>query len=145
MKVSCRRQLVPLCLLMVALAAAGRAPARADAASDYSDAVFAATIAARVANGLVALTRDARLDAAGLGWLQVIAPRNQLVHELPGFPSAGQRILNQGYNFQLFGENLAFGFPTAEERTVLAGAGAGAHGGRFARSEERRTERSGRP
>jgi uncharacterized protein YkwD len=108
-------QVAKLCLLIATALLSGQTAARADLASDFSTDVFTETNLARQANGLPVLRRDTRLDAAATGWAQVIEAANTLEHELPGHPTVAQRIAAQGYHFQIFGENLAYGYPTAHE------------------------------
>ncbi len=86
---------------------AARVSADPGPATEYAQAVFDATNAARLEHGLPPLNPDPRLAQAALLWARSMAEAGTLAHELPGQPGVGQRLLAQGYRFSEFAENLA--------------------------------------
>jgi uncharacterized protein YkwD len=81
------------------------------ASSQIVSAIIDATNAERAKLGLPTLRTNTRLNDASQLQADQIAQLNVLSHELPGarYPSPPDRLAAAGYNWQAYGENLAFG------------------------------------
>lgn len=81
--------------------------------------LLADTNAARVANGVGALTLNSRLDAAAQAKANDMAARNYWSHYTPEGNPPWVFVTAQGYSYQKLGENLAAGF--SDEQSTING------------------------
>lgn len=84
--------------------------------SDYSpDTLLSSTNQQRSAVNEPSLTIDPQLTAAAQAKAEDMAARDYWAHDTPDGKSPWTFITGAGYNYQLAGENLAYGFTGAEE------------------------------
>ena len=87
-------------------------PERA-APADVKRKVVLLTNKRRRANGCRPLKAVRALNVAAQGHSRRMAAANELSHKLPGEPNAGARLRRAGYHWTMWGENIAYGQPTA--------------------------------
>lgn len=84
------------------------------ATNDYSaQALLDTTNADRAANGLAALSTDPQLNAAAAAKAKDMVAQNYWAHDTPSGKTPWDFITSTGYQYQLAGENLAYGFGDA--------------------------------
>jgi uncharacterized protein YkwD len=67
----------------------------------------------RVRHGCRPVKAVRSLNVAAQRHTRRMARADRLDHQLPGEPSVGQRLRNAGYDWTMYGENIAYGYPTA--------------------------------
>lgn len=77
--------------------------------------LLAATNSARAANGVGALAENAQLNNSAQAKAQHMVDNNYWAHTAPDGTQPWYFFTNAGYNYQAAGENLAYGFPNAQE------------------------------
>jgi uncharacterized protein YkwD len=112
------RRLIATGLMLLALGGA-MSPAQAapdlESDDDQAEAVLELVNDVRADAGCGPLKRDPRLEAAALKHAHSMARDNFFSHEGKDGSRVGKRVTAQGYTFQLVGENISAGYPTAEE------------------------------
>lgn len=89
------------------------------ASSDYSpDSLLSGTNQQRQAASETDLTIDTQLTAAAQAKANDMAARNYWAHDTPDGKAPWTFITAAGYNYDLAGENLAYGFTSAQEAIV---------------------------
>lgn len=78
------------------------------ASVSIANAVLGQLNAERRANGLPALSMNARLITSAHAHNHAMAAANTMSHQLPGELDFAQRILRAGYNYQTAGENVGW-------------------------------------
>jgi len=83
-------------------------------AQTMQEDVFNRTNAYRLANGVPALTMNEKLSAAAQAHADAMASSGFFSHTSLDGSNAGDRISAQGYDWSTWGENIAYGYTTAE-------------------------------
>lgn len=91
------------------------APPTTAPANDMLAQVLAITNQERAKAGCGALTRNAQLDSAAQQHSDYQAQTQTMSHTGRGGTDPGQRITAAGYQWSTYGENVAYGFTTAQD------------------------------
>ena len=123
---------IPLLLVILLLLAIGLPSGRLAAAAKHPtgqvlnyatsmsiSGLLSATNSSRSANGVAALSLNAKLDAAAQAKANDMASRNYWSHNTPEGNPPWVFVTDQGYSYQKLGENLAAGF--SDEQSTING------------------------
>lgn len=90
-------------------------PDVADAAQPFRERVIELTNTERQAQNLAPLSENSALTAAAQAHADWMASSGCFGHVCPDEPVVGARVLQAGYQWSWWAENIAFGYPTPEK------------------------------